>query len=211
VYRQNIQRLVELSATSNRSLEQHLEELRAAVSTATGVIDTLNFEPKTVNTSIGNLKVAVESVKPLMDEMITAIHSGRFVYSWMTVMLVTFAEAYLEDAFSLLISQGLGSSTLPDPLKEEIRKKWVKEALRSGRPHDWIKQLARFGITGYAPDQADKLLPIWQRRHTIVHTAAPEIPHTAAQQFLDATKLVTNFIEATDTQLLNISPSTQAT
>ena len=113
VYQQNIQRLAEVAATANRSLEQHLEELRAAVSTATGVIDALHFGPKTVDTSLGNLKVAVETANSLMDEMITAIHSGRFVYSWMTVMLVTFAEAYLEDAFSLLISQALGSPALP--------------------------------------------------------------------------------------------------
>jgi hypothetical protein len=209
----NIQALIQLATTTRKSLEQQLEELRTSITTATEVMTSLSSKPKeTLGTSetLHTIAQSMESAMPTIDQMVVAIKSGHFLYSWMTVMLVTFAEAYLEDVLNSLISQSLVSSTLPDAIKDEITKKWVKDALRIGRPNEWIKQLAKFGITGYPSDMAGQLLIVWQRRHTIVHTAQPEIPNTAPQQFLDATKLVAEFMKTTDDQFLTICPSARA-
>jgi hypothetical protein len=197
VYTNNITRLVQMSTVSRSSLERQLEELRTSIATATDAMKSVSKASKDVNSKLANIAEAVQSTVPVIDQMTTAITSRNFVYSWMTVMLVTFAEAYLEDVLRLLISQALSSSTLHDSVKSEITKKWVKEALR-GRPQDWIKQLDKFGIGGDASNQADKLAVVWQRRHTLVHTAEPEIPNTAARQFLDAVILVSSFIESVD-------------
>ena len=169
-------------------------------------MQSVSCSPNAVTAYLATVEEAVKAALPAIDQVTTAITSGHFVYSWMTVMLVTFAEAYLEDALKLLMSQALSSSALHDDVKVEIGNKWVKEALRSGRPHDWIKRLEKLGVSGYAPNQADKLLVVWQRRHTLVHTAEPEIPNTAAYEFLAAVTLITDFIKATDAQLLTICP-----
>lgn len=205
VYTNNIKRLVQIATISRSSLERQLEELRTSITTATNAMESVSKASKDVNSKLANIAEAVQSTIPAVDQMTTGITSGHFVYSWMTVMLVTFAEAYLEDVLRLLISQALSSSTLHDSVKGDVTKKWVKEALR-GRPHDWIKQLDKFGIGGYASNQADKLAVVWQRRHTLVHTAEPEMPETAARQFLDAVILVSSFIESVDAQLLMLHP-----
>jgi hypothetical protein len=116
----------------------------------------------------------------------------------MIVMLVTFAEAYLEDVLYLLISDGLKTSSLPQEVASEINKRWVKNLMRE-KPNAWIKQLERFGAIGYAPDLADKMQNIWNRRHKIAHTAEPEISQTISKKLVDAAIVVgKGFVEATE-------------
>ena len=88
-------------------------------------------------------------------------------------MLVTFAEAYLEDVLDSFLTSSLASSTLPSDLREEFNKKWRKEVMRSGNPSHWIKHLRRFGVRGYSDDLPDQLKQIWDQRHRIVHLARP--------------------------------------
>ncbi len=113
-------------------------------------------------------------------------------------MLVTFAEAYLEYVLLLLISEGLQPSSLPAPIAEELKKMWVKNLLRGGKPHAWIKQLHALGSIGYDECLSSKMQNIWARRHKIAHTADPEINNSASQEFLDALIVVKDFAEGTD-------------
>lgn len=159
---------------------------------------------------LAELQGLSDKVIPPMQQMTQTVVSGRFLYSWMIVMVVTFAEAYLEDVFSILITQGLSTSALPAELQTEIAKKWVKEAMRRGRASEWIKHLGKFGISGFPPELPSQLQPIWQKRHTFVHTAEPSMTNAAPQEFLEATKRITSFIEKIDAQLLTLCPYTQA-
>jgi hypothetical protein len=130
--------------------------------------------------------------------LVTLLNTAHFLRSWMLVMLVAFTEAYLHDAFSLLIAAGLRGGSLAQAAAVEITEKWIKNVIRGGNPHEWIKHLTNFGAMGYAPDLANQMKSIWDRRHLITHTAEPEIDATSAQQFIDAAKLLHAFVETTD-------------
>lgn len=71
-------------------------------------------------------------------------------------MLVTFAEAYLEDAFALMISDAFDATALPNAITDEISEKWIKNTIRSGNPHQWINQLKKFGAVGYPDNLAGR-------------------------------------------------------
>ena len=143
-----------------------------------------------------------------MDQIGTLLKSRSFLYSWMIVMLVTFAEAYLEDALNLLLASGLSKASLPLPISDEMKRKWVRDILRSGRPHQWIKKLEEFGVTGYSPTLPEEMRAIWERRHHIAHSAEPEVRNTITYEFLDAAKVVANFVDTTDAFIVASSPNT---
>jgi hypothetical protein len=87
---------------------------------------------------------------------------------------------------------------LPPDVTVEIKKRWVKNLMRE-KPNAWIKQLERFGVTGYDPNLAGKMQKIWDRRHKITHTAEPEISPTVSQELVDAVIVVgKGFVEVTD-------------
>ena len=141
-----------------------------------------------------------------MTDLVSLIKTGQFLGTWMIVMLVTFADAYLEEAFLLLIAGGFQGSSLPKAATDDLTDKWVKGLIRGGNPHTWIKQLEQFGATGYEAELAGKMQTIWKRRHEIAHTAEPEINQTASQEFLDALRLVNGFVETTDRFILKARP-----
>ncbi len=148
------------------------------------------------------------TVNQILAEVTALTNTREFLRAWMIVMLVTFAEAYLEDALSLLISTGFNRSFLPDPIADEITKKWIKNLIRGGNPHEWIKKLEKLGATGYEPDLSIKMQKIWARRHALAHTAEPEIKKTASQEFIDAVLVIKVFAEVTDTLVVAYSTQT---
>jgi hypothetical protein len=152
------------------------------------------------------LKEAVQLHANATDQLV----SKFFLHSWMTVMLVTFAEAYLEDVLDALISAGLASSALPQDVNDEIKLKWIRETLR-GKPREWIKQLKRLGVTGFGEDLGRGMEEVWQRRHKIVHGPHPKAKPTFhighMEQFVKDAKIVNRFVEVTDAFACNrLSP-----
>ena len=161
-----------------------------------------------VDTASAELRFAL----PLHQDATEKISSMFFLCSWMTVMLVTFAEAYLEDVLDSFLNASLASSTLPSDLREEFNKKWRKEVMRSGNPSHWINHLRRFGVQGYSDDLPKQLREIWDQRHRIVHSPGQEVDGVkAAQEFIKASKLVTGFVTTTDRFFSSsVSPIPQA-
>jgi hypothetical protein len=119
----------------------------------------------------------------------------RFLFDWMLAMMVTFAEAYLENALLLLttarpelmatndklvsgddvlkqIQGALPAEKRWQALMEMMRQRWAKQFLRA-KPKDWITRLEKFGAPKYRKDLAAKMTTTWRRRHEIVHAPPP--------------------------------------
>jgi hypothetical protein len=105
---------------------------------------------------------------PLIEEMNVSLATRKTIITWAIPMLVTFTEAYLQDALTLLISSAFQSSSSPGPIVEEITSKWIKGTIRSGNPHKWVNQLKKFGVTRYPEDLAGRLQKTWDLRHQII-------------------------------------------
>jgi hypothetical protein len=144
------------------------------------------------------LSANIAETSSIVADITQIMNRSHFLGSWMLVMLVTFAEAYLHDAFSMLIAAGLNGGSLSPAAAEEITKKWIKNAIRGGGPHKWIEQLRKFGATGFNHDLADRMQKIWDRRHHIAHFAEPEVNKAATQEFISATKIVNEFVDTTE-------------
>ena len=194
-----------------------LQPLSSVIVEMTGKLHTLSTakpsdgaqgEVDSITKELQQARAAMASLAPLIDQIGALVKSRSFLYSWMIVMLVTFAEAYLEDALNLLLASGLSKASLPLPISDEMKRKWVRDILRSGRPHLWIKKLEEFGVTGYSPALPEEMRAIWERRHHIAHSAEPEVPNTIPYEFLDAAKVVANFVDTTDAFIVVSCPNT---
>ena len=111
--------------------------------------------------------------KKACDENSTMIqanaHSHFFLFDWMLVMMLTFAEAYLENALLLLVTarpewmatrekmvsgEVVSKVETLEPEKQWrgfmaiMRGRWAKQFLRD-TPHDWIKRLMKMGVGQY--------------------------------------------------------------
>jgi hypothetical protein len=208
IFEANVLRLTALATTPHSPIAAMGDRIRQQTESATALVHRLETTINSGREGGYNSADFQKHAAPLMadltvlNETVTnftgLVKTRQFLGTWMIVMLATFTEAYFEDVISLLISEGLQPSSLPATVAEELKKMWVKNLLRAGKPHAWIKQLQALGVTGYAPDLADKMQKIWKRRHMIAHTADPDINNYASQEFLDALIVVNDFAEATD-------------
>jgi hypothetical protein len=212
VFEANIYRLIALHKQNREPLDRTLAEVNemlAAARTTLGDVSARVEAIKAKAASEGSKTISIsaelkdlsESLAPLGDSVTSMAElrkSTSFLHTWMIVMLVTFAEAYIEDILLLLISDGLKGSSLPRATSEEITKKWVKNLLRGGNPHAWVKQLEKFGASHYDPELAGKMQRLWERRHSIVHTAEPEAGPASSQEFLDAMLAIKSFVDVTE-------------
>jgi hypothetical protein len=208
IFDANINRLTSLASTPYSQLAETADRLRQQTEKSTSTAKEFGEALRVWRESGSNesdfqkyltpLLAEVTTVNEIVTEYVGLVKTRQFLGTWMIVMLVTFAEAYLEDVLSLLISDGLQTASLPPDVAAEINKRWVKNLMRE-KPHAWIKQLERFGVTGYDPDLAEKMQTIWNRRHNIAHTAEPEISPTVSQELVDAVIVVgKGFVEVTD-------------
>jgi hypothetical protein len=155
--------------------------------------DTLGLEQLAV--SMKALSKCHDEVSTRMDSATTIARANMqihpFLFDWMLAMMVTFAEAYLEQALILLttanpalmatnekvlsgddvlkIGAELGDQRW-QRLLEVMRQRWTAQFLR-GKPGEWIARLEKFGGPKYRAGLDAELTTIWNRRHAIVHTA----------------------------------------
>jgi hypothetical protein len=138
-----------------------------------------------------NLDALKKNIDKVCATLQANVKTHPFLYDWVLVMMVTFAEAYLENALLLLITAYPEWMKTKDPVKLSgadvlaieatpdtekrwqelmalLRKRWVKQFLRDS-PRDWIKRLRKRGVLGYREDLAEKMETVWDRRHVIVH------------------------------------------
>jgi hypothetical protein len=218
----NVNRLVALAQNNldplRDSLKQATETLALVHSSTADIIQRIGFlraapasvdQPK-VNSVTADLEEMSRAFKPLgasIDTLGSLVKSTSFLYTWMIVMLVAFAEAYIEDALKLLISSGLSATSLPAPIIGEMKRQWIKDILRRGKPHQWITALEKVGVTGYDKELADKLSVLWTRRHNLVHSPLAEVGSALTNELCDAITLVSNFVKTTDRFIAQSHPN----
>ena len=152
-----------------------------------------------------SLLTAINEATPVVAEFQISINNRLFSAPWLIVILVTFAEAYLQDAFTMIIHGSFNKGALPDVVVEEVSAKWVKNTLRSGGPPQWITQLKKFGATGFEVDQGTRMQKIWDLRNKIVHTAEPVIEGNPYSVLKDALSLIGEFVMITDALVVSKS------
>jgi hypothetical protein len=104
---------------------------------------------------------------------------------WMSVMLVSFLEAYLEDGLTEIANRNpslVRNSTVEpmrifevntiEELRNEFQSNWAHDAIRPGGPATWNRTLCRLGCA----ERLDKSVVaspdyLWDTRNLIVHSA----------------------------------------
>jgi len=216
VYKANFRRLMDLAQTQHSPIADIVNRVHQAAEHGCAVVPKLT---KTISAaregpydSVAFLAEANALSAELAEanleaaKLVDLLNTSRFLGRWMLVMLVTFAEAYLQDVLSLLVSDRLQRCSLPPAVGNDMTRKWLKDVLRSGSPHKWVKQMEKFGATEYSHDLANRMKKIWDRRHQIAHSAQPEIDNTAMQEFINASMVVNEFVETTDRFVVKSRP-----
>jgi len=134
---------------------------------------------KTSNADIDAIQRALSDMSVGVDHF---VHVHGFLYSWMSVMLVTFVEAYMEENLELIARKNpkllknvdpipfetvFESDSLED-LKVELGEQWARKTLRGG-PGRWLKRLQEIGARGYEKDCCFRMEHLWDTRNLIVH------------------------------------------
>jgi hypothetical protein len=189
-----------LADTMNR-LTHELEDAKitaAQLREAFHPSDTGTYDSAMFQKEAGSLLTELTAMGRMMTDLASYRQTNQFLVTWMIVMLVTFAETYIQDALLILISRGFEGSLLPSAVRADITNEWIRNAIRRGSPHSLITQVSKFGVIGYSQELINNLTRIWARRNQIVHSAEPEINQTAPQEFIDAAQFVNAFVEITD-------------
>lgn len=106
------------------------------------------------------------------------------LFDWMSVMLVTFLEGYLEDGLMFLAMKNpnlMKDAAQIDPkrvlevgnleeLRNEIRQQWAQAFLKPGGPETWLKRLDKIGARGYDDQASLEMQYLWDTRNLIVHS-----------------------------------------
>jgi hypothetical protein len=148
----------------------------------------------------------IQSLPALLADAKDVLTLRTAIMRWSIPMLVTFTEAYLQDALTLIVAAAFSPSSFPGPIVEEVTGKWIKGTVRSGNPHQWINQLKRFGASGYPDDLAIKLQKIWDLRHTITHTFAQNVVPLRDFSLVDILTSIVLFVMKTDDFLIVCCP-----
>jgi hypothetical protein len=101
----------------------------------------------------------------------------------MTVMLVSFLEAYLEDGLieiavknpKVIENPAIEPNRLLeiesiDQLRAEIRLNWAQASLRPGGPVTWVKRLRVLGAAEIKGTTLSKMQHLWDTRNLIIHS-----------------------------------------
>jgi hypothetical protein len=102
---------------------------------------------------------------------------------WMSVMLVSFLETFLEDglveiaernprvvkAVEVPTSRIFEVETMDD-LRKEVRLQWAHDALRPGGPETWYRTLKGLGAPVLDKATIDSIQYLWDTRNVIVHS-----------------------------------------
>lgn len=121
-------------------------------------------------------------------EALLAVHEEHQAFRtpafrMMSVMLVSFLEAYLEDGLVEIASKNpkviktpvIESSRLLeiesiDQLRTEIRLNWAQGSLRPGGPVTWGKRLRALGAPELKQTTLNKMQHLWDTRNLIIHS-----------------------------------------
>jgi hypothetical protein len=148
------------------------------------------------------------------DEKVRAFASGvDFAQMWYTVMLVTFAETYIQDVLAFLAKHDaslnggadqvasladISEATSIEDLADLLRFRWAGNFIDRAGPAKWISKLERQGVRSLEKKVAVTLEELWGVRHVVVHRAG-----AATKDFVKRHPM----FGATDGTLLTIAPA----
>jgi hypothetical protein len=136
---------------------------------------------------------------------------------WYAVMLVTFAETYLQDVLadsarfdptlmadskqSALYDQVIAADSIQE-LATAMRDRWSRNFVNSGGPTSLVDRLTRMGAN-FREGLVDDLEQLWGVRHAIVHNAGrrtselarrhPAVTYDSSQQIIVDSEQFTNY------------------
>jgi hypothetical protein len=140
--------------------------------------------------SVNKLKADPKNIVPstrVSTKLTTAVNgylaASRIANEWMSVMLVTFTESYLEDGLIRLavLNPHLMKDALPidhnrilevesiDELREEVRQQWAHQKVEGG-PRKFVRRLKDMGARGYDEKEIFRVEHLWDTRNLIVHS-----------------------------------------
>jgi hypothetical protein len=158
-------------------------------------------------------------------------------YEWLSVMLMTFFEAYLEEGLMGIVEKNpavlkeadriegkkLFDTDSIEQLRTEVRREWARQVLRGGGPETWSKRLRALGARGYDDANVRGAQHLFETRNLIIHTQGIANPtyrqrytnqrfdgdrvKILSDQFMSWVKAVAGFIKPIDTFLLNYAVS----
>jgi hypothetical protein len=211
------------------SLQKHLDATGGTLRNIKASLPTIGRSESSVQDAIKDGLVELNTHSDRLEQgtnlatlqIAAFLRTHPFLYDWMLVMIVTFAEAYLEGALHLLARSNPGImavSTMlltgadvmdidptPEPaqrwesLLQVMRHRWAVQLLRE-KPTQWISRLEKFGVPSYPKDLASRLTDVWKARNSVVHrrpsefSPAPVISKAATERFMQSKA---RFIEAT--------------
>lgn len=121
------------------------------------------------------------------DDQVRDYFSGvEFAQMWYTVMLVTFAEAYIQDVLAFLAKHDASvkggadqmasqsdifEATSLEGLADLLRFRWAGNFLDRAGPAKWISKLERQGVGSLGGMTVSTLEELWGVRHVVVHRA----------------------------------------
>lgn len=129
-----------------------------------------------------------DAVDKQLDKLVAASNAAfattQFAFEWYLAMIVTFAEAYLEDilAAAAVVEPALmkesdikasyseiSSSTSIDELAGVLRHRWARNFITDGGPTKWTSRLTKLGAPAFADAHLRELEELWGMRHMVVH------------------------------------------
>lgn len=163
------------------------------------------------------------------------LSSSCLSHEWISVMLVTFTETYLEEGLMSLavMNPKLMKDAPPidhdrmlevesiDELRDEMRQQWARQKVQGG-PRKFVRRLKDMGARGYDEKEIFRVEHLWDTRNLIVHSRCI-VDVAYAKQYKHLQKGVhvkvnlaqiqwwlpalKGFVECTDTFFLNYRPS----
>jgi hypothetical protein len=144
-------------------------------------------------------KVVIDS-----NQFLSAIH---FMCYWQLVMIVTFAEAYLQDVLVMaaeispdIMRDSKVSSTYDEIMATDsinhlvfdLRRKWASRNFIDSGPKKWIERLHQMGAKDLDSSLGEKMEFAWGVRHLIIHNANKITQEFVRIHKLPSSKIGTN-------------------
>lgn len=123
---------------------------------------------------------------PEFRHVMQSLVATRFTTKWLTVMLVTVVETYLQDALCELAEvdpsvmgnvfpkvdyRDLSSFDTLEDVRAECRKQWAIGIIARDGPSKWVDLLKKLGASSYQKGLVEQMERIWGIRHIVVHNA----------------------------------------
>lgn len=201
------------------TFQLNMDRLLELVARVDGVIEEYNsgeLVKARERLSAARLRDDVYELGRVLGAHLRSISSFSLQLQWYAVMLVTFAETYLQDVLAdaaridpalmadseqaAVYSDVLANSSI-EQLAESMRARWARNFVNSGGPRVLLGRLSRMGSRGYRDELELDMEQLWRVRHAIVHNAGRRTEDLARRhpsvRYTDSAQIVVDADEFT--------------